>query len=345
MTQPLDGNAFTIEEVESADGGAPVRVVLKGRDAPLGGRGSGGAFDLAPEVRQSAFYYPGQNTPSRQVMGVKYDPLVIRGNLQDRGVPGRARELAERLESLALRGRRLRITWGPWAFFGLMDKPKLSPEGLRDINYEVSLHLDGRDLPSSALAVATPVETTPDALGEDVASGLKRTEDVDKSALMPSEKYALAATETVYLDAGAALTVLLTGLSDALTITDAEAGRVTATARVASREALGYALAVTAVPAPAHRGWERAVAWQRASVAAAEGAWDVSDAAVTAAERLDRITRGEVERRYDVRDGDTLESIARTELGDALRAGEIARRNNLPGHRVQAGQRLFLPVR
>ena len=118
-----------------------------------------------------------------------------------------------------------------------------------------------------------------------------------------------------------------------------------ATARAASREALGYALAVTAVPAPAHRGWERAVAWQRASVAAAEGAWDVSDAAVTAAERLDRITRGEVERRYDVRDGDTLESIARTELGDALRAGEIARRNNLPGHRVQAGQRLFLPVR
>ena len=345
MTEPLDGNAFTLEEVESADGGAPVRVVLKGRHAPLGGRGSGGAFDLAPEVRQNAFYYPGQTAPSRQVMGVKYAPLVIRGNLQDRGVPGRAREIAERLESLALRGRRLRITWGPWAFFGLMDSPKLSPEGLRDVNYEVSLHLDGRDLPNSALAVAVPVETTPDDLGDATTAGMDATKDVDKSALMPSEKIGLALTETAYLDAGAALTELLTGLTDARAITDAEAGRVVAAARVASREALGYAAAVSAVPPPSHLGWARAVAWQRASVAAAEGAWDVSDAAITAAERLDRLTRGEVERRYDVRDGDTLESIARVELGDALRAAEIARRNNLLGHRVTSGQRLFLPVR
>ena len=348
MTQPLDASAWTFEEVDSADGGAPLRVVLKGKDAPLGGRGSGGAFDLVVEVRQNAFYYPGQDTPSRQVSGVKYQPLTIRGNLQDRGVVGRARELGERLQRLATRKRRLRITWGPWAYFGLMDSVKLSPEGLRDVNYECTVHIDGPDLPNTALAVAIPVETTPDDLGAAATDGMEATKAVDdaaKGALLSSEKYALAVTQETYLDAGAALGTLLAGLSGAVAITDAEAGRVTAAGRAASREALGYALAVTAVPVPAHRGWERAVAWQRASVAAAEGAWDVSDAAVTAAERLDRITRGEVERRYDVRDGDTLESIARDELGDALRAGEIARRNNLPGHRVQAGQRLFLPVR
>lgn len=345
----FDGNTFTLEEVDSPDGGAPLRVVLKGRDAPLGGRGSGGAFDLEVELRQSEFYYPGQDTPSRQVMGVKYAPVVVRGNLQDRGVVGRAHDVATALQRLATRKRRLRLSWGPLSLYGLADKVKISPEGLRDYNYEVSIHIDGPELPSTALLVAQPAETTPDDLAADVATSMglagPELDDTAARALAASEAAGLAEARLAYILASQALLDAADVLTDGVSLTDPETGRIESLAVSLASIAPPFALSLTCVPAPALRGWQTAVRWQRESLDASEGAWTAADTAVATEERLSRLSRGTAEATVYVRDGETLESVARDRLGDERRAAEIARRNGLRGWRLDAGQRLVLPTR
>lgn len=344
----LDGNTFTIEELDSADGGAPLRVVLKGRDAPLGGRGSGGAFEHSTEVRQSEFYYPGQDTPTRQVMGVKRGPWAVNGNLQDRGVVGRAAGVAAALHQLAERHRRVRISWGPLSMVGLVDKVTTKPEGLRDYNYDVSLHIDGPDLPSAGLVVAQPAATTPDDLGRDTAAALTLAgDDLDAAAtaLAASEAVGIAEARLAYILASQALLDAVDELSAGVALSPAESGRIEAAAITCASISPTFARLLTAVPPPALRGWQGAVEWQRASLDAAEGAWTASDTAVATQERLARLTRGDAESTVYVRDGETLESIARDRLGDERRALEIARRNALTGHRVDAGQRLTLPAR
>lgn len=344
----VDGNTFTIEELDSADGGPAQRVVLRGRDAPLGGRGSGGAFEHSTEVRQSEFYYPGQDVPTRQVMGVKRGPWSVNGNLQDRGVPGRAAGVAAALHQLAKRHRRVRISWGPLSMVGLVDKVTTKPEGLRDYNYELSLHIDGPDLPSAGLVVAQPAATTPDDLGRDVAAALligDKPVDDAAGALAASEAAGIAEARLAYVTASDALLGALDGLSGAVALTPSESGRVEAAAVTCARTSAAYAVLVASVPAPRTLGWSAAIAWQRASVDAAEGAWIAAATAVETEERLARLARGDAESTVYARDGETLESVARDRLGDELRAAEIARRNALAGHRLDAGTRLILPTR
>lgn len=343
----LDGNTFTVEEVTSADGGAPLRVALKGRDAPLGGRGSGGAFESKVETRQVERYYPGQDVPSRQVMGVKWAPIVVNGNLQDRGVVGRAREIVETLQRMAQRKRRVRISWGPWAYFGLVDYVTAKPEGLRDFNYELSLHIDGPDLGSSAPIVGSLPGATPADLAED-ATAARAFADVplDKAseALPASEYTGITEARLLYLEGLDALLTVTELLDGGITLTPADVGRVEAAAVACASSSIGLS-GVLVVPPPADLGWQRAVAWQRAQSDASEGAWTAAETSVRVEERLDSITRGNAEAVIYTRDGETLESLARTRLGDEGRAAEIARRNGLTGHRLDAGTRLVLPTR
>lgn len=344
----VDGNSFTLEETESADGGPRKRVVLKGRDAPLGGRGSGGAFERGVQVRQSEFYYPGSSVPSRQVMGVKYGAWNVKGNLQDRGVPGRALAIVTALESLATRHRRLRIAWGPWEVFGLVDEAKCSPEGLRDFNYDLTLHIDGPALPETALVIAQTPDTTPADLARDTARArVLAAAPIDAAAagLTPEERAGLTGAQLLFVTASDTLVTLVEGSSDLFALTPAASGRIQAAAASLATESATWALLVASVAPTAQRGWQAAVAWQRAQHEAAESAWQATEVALATGERLDRLARGEAESTVTAREGDTLESIARDRLGDERRAFEIARRNNLPGLRVDAGQRLSLPAR
>lgn len=347
-SEPLDGNSITLEELDSPNGGPPLRVVLAGRDAPLGGRGSGGAFDVAPELRQVVTHYPGQTTPSRQIMGVKYAPISFHGNLQDRGVVGRARGICEALMSLAARGRRVRFTWGPWTYFGVVSRPKISPEGLRDFNYDVEFDPDGPDLPNTALAVASPEAPSTSNVGDLAENALALTGDPITeagSALPVAEAVGLAEAQLAHATATSALLTITDALTDANALTPQDAGRVIASCAGVSELSMAFGLNVANVPGPVAGGWALQVLWQKARMAAAESAFDLAGGCADTAARLDDTTRGEAEATHDVRDGETLESIARNRLGDEGRAGEIARRNNLSGYRPAAGQRLVLPAR
>lgn len=344
-----DGNVFTVEELSSPDGSPPLRVDLRGRDAPLGGRGSGGAFEIDTEVRQTAFYYPGNDVPTRHVMGVKRGPIEVSGNLQDRGVVGRAAGIARTLEQLAERQRRVRISWGPRAWLGLVDRVRAKPEGLRDYEYTLSLHIDGPDLPSAALAVASAVETTPVDLGARTSTALASLGDdfaATAGASLEAVEAAVASEARLrFVTAAEALVDLVAGLSDGTVLSPLESGRIESAAASLASVSTGVAQLLPSVPPMALRGWPAPIAWQRASTEAAEAAWDAAEAAVETSERLERLQRGDAESEAWAREGDTLESIARRYLGDENRAGEIARRNALVGYRLTAGQHLVLPAR
>lgn len=349
-TEPLAGNSVLIEELDSPHGGPPLRVVLEQRDAPLGGRGSGGAFDVTPKLRQVVTRYPGQTTPSRQIMGTEWEPVTFRGNLQDRGVVGRARSVAESLHALVARARRVRLTWGPWTFFGVVSRAKVSPEGLRDYNYEVEVDLDGPDLPSTALAVSPPPPPapSPSAVADLGATALALGGDPVTEAggrLPAAEAVGLAEAQLAHATAVQALLAITDAVSDANALTPQDAGRLVASGTGAAAASFGYAMALQNVPGPVVGGWAGMVTWQKARMFAAESAFDLAGGCADTCNRVEDDARGEAEATHDVRDGETLESIARRRLGSEARAWEIQRRNNLPGMRPAPGSRLLLPAR
>lgn len=344
----LQGTEFVVEELDTSDGLDPVVLRLTGRDAPLGGRGSGGAFELSPQVRQSEFYYAGVDEPTRHVQGVKFGPITVKGNLQDRyAARGHAKAVAEQMNLLARRKRRLRIAWGTWVWRGLLDVVKLSPETAADINYELTFHIDGWD-EHSGVTIASEAPASPEDLGTVAAA--QREILADKLGGLDAMLEGVAAS-LVYEAALALLAAIdaLTGALDALTslvYSDADVGRVLDLSRSLGLEAARTRGVVGAIPVPDTERVTSAVAWQAARAEILEASWILEGEALATRVRLENLERaGVAQEVYVARDGDTLETVARERLGDEARAADIARMNSLSGFRLAAGQRLLLPAR
>lgn len=350
MTVPVDlqGTEFVVEELNTADGLDPLVLRLAGRDAPLGGRGSGGAFELAPQVRQAEFHYPGVDEPTRHVQGLKFGPLTVKGNLQDRyAARGHAKAMAEQMDLLARRKRRLRIAWGTWVWRGLLDVAKLSPETTADINYELTFHIDGWD-ERSGVTIASDAPTTPADLGTvaaaqreilaDKLDGLDAMLEGVSAALVYEAALALLGAIDALTEALGALTSLV--------YADTDVGRVLDLSRSLGLEAARTRGVVGSIPVPDDARVTSAAAWQTARAELLEATWLLEGDALATRLRLEALDRaGVAQEVYVARDGDTLETVARERLGDEGRAGDLARMNGLSGFRLAAGQRLLLPAR
>lgn len=344
----VSGTEFVIEEVDSPDGLDPIVVALAGRDAPVGGRGSGGAFEIAPETRTAEFYYPGQDTPTRHVQGIKYAPLTIKGNLQDRYArAGHARAVAEQMELVVRRKRALRLAWGSWVYRGLSDKLQLSPETLGDINYEWTFHIDGPDERTGVTVAGPPPASPPDLGRVGVAQRAIVSDKTNEAADLLDAASAAILTEVALAVVTAidALTAAFEALSGTVVYSDTDLARVLDLAGSVMLTAGRLATITGALPVPGAGRAEDAAAWSGARAEILEAAWALEAEAFATGARLEAQLRGAPEEVYVARDGDTLESVARERLGDEGRAGDIARMNGLAGFRLAAGQRLLIPAR
>lgn len=337
--------AFIVEEITSRDGLNRVVLRLEGRNLPEGGKGSGGAFTVSPKSRQTAHRYPGVDKPTRHLLGVDYDALSVKGVVRDRhNTPGFALAFKRTVELLA--NRPVRVSWGDQiAYEGVLDKGECSFETEHDVVYSLTFEIDGPvDAPRPQQAAETPATVGDLSASSHAArTALAATADEAPRLLSAADTEALLGALTILDLAADALDAALASETDAAALDPAANRRAAACAGSLAAASRLVASTVGTMPIPDRRGLD-AARWQRLRAESLEAVAALEIAAVATQARLDEIaaegTRAEL---YEVHGGDTLESIALARLGDAGRAGAIARNNRLAGFSVEPGQTLSLP--
>jgi hypothetical protein len=106
------------------------RITLQGTEAPQGGPRRDPAFALGGPVRRSEHFEPGVQAPVVHITGTKERDLVVRVHFRDSltGLPGNAREQVDKIESIRLAARPLRIVWGHMVRRGILAEFEPAPE-------------------------------------------------------------------------------------------------------------------------------------------------------------------------------------------------------------------------
>lgn len=322
-------SAIVIEEVGVPD---PIRITLEGDDLPEGSPREQTAWEEGGIVKlgdDEGTYYPGRTEPDYFVLQVRQRPRVLKGSFRDSqwGESGRARRMEEALERMRQRANPLSIAWELEFFDGFLQEAKFGVEGPGDITYELTLLVS-----SVAASNQTARETKPTPTSDDVASLL------DDLAALKARLAAAALAATVRLS----LLTLFGAVEQALAdCADAVALAETATAGVASQVA-SYAGRVVAAARDV-----RDRATELRDVVGALHVTDLLDAATSTDEAqfaevqadmlaemtalrdtmrtlavatLDQVSQSRI---YQVRPGDTLDSVALSQLGDRGRAGDL----------------------
>lgn len=311
--------AFTFREKDVTD---PLRVELDQDDAPYGHPQDFAAFESGGEHVHKRVKLPGRREPIYHSLYVDDDPLTVRGAFRDYLMgAGHAEGMRRRIEKVRERFNLLRITWGGSQWEGLLHRTKFGHEGDGHLSYELTFTIA---LPPAITGTAVRTENRGDA------DALERVlADLKKRPLPPAFARDFAST----LDAGlAAVENAIAMMSDAALALEVAQGnvarqvsRVTSlnaqvqqlsqqTSRVLeSTGALGAGIVTGIADTVAWTTWALPlIATLRTAQATARSVAHTARQRVVATQRL-----------YRVKPGDTLESIARAELGDASRAGDL----------------------
>jgi nucleoid-associated protein YgaU len=336
---------FVIEEHEVPDA---IRVELAGVDLPYGSEGGPAAFEMGGDLVRDRIDLPGRPRPILHILVAPDRPLSIRGAFKDwlHARAGYAREKRDQLLEIYRRANVLALSWDGDAWLGVLDKPKFGVESAGSITYELQFEiLETYGVPS------IPAAATPSAPTSGAMAALRATVEARRARI--AAQRLRRATRQAILTALDLATNAASRVEDAIRVVEGMAGtalqrfgsglrRVISTARIA-QDLVGAARSLI----------RTAVAQTEVTVrtAAAIGSWWTEQAAVdidllslldglrsvraAARARLRASTR-----LYQVRPGDTLESIARQQLGDASRASELGVRSD----QLTPGRLLRLPA-
>lgn len=123
------------------------RVILRGSATPLGGPRRKAAFALGGELRSTRVYEPGSESPVRHVFGSKERDLEVEGHLRDGllGDLGAAERYRGLIESIRREGQELRILWNGLARRGMLAETEFGVEGPADYTYRLRFEIDALD--------------------------------------------------------------------------------------------------------------------------------------------------------------------------------------------------------
>lgn len=318
-------------------------VELRDSDLPFGRPREITAFDLGGELKTERIYLPGRSTPIYQTQQPRLRDLVVRGAFrdhlksQDTGTSqvGHARAQRRLIEQIRRNANLLVISWGEESWNGLLVDAKYGIEGHHDSTYELTFAIgstigEGQATEQTSEQVATPI---------DIAALVQRDLAAARAQLAAlALRASVLQTMSTILNAVDAAQQAARDLTEAVT-TSATVSRAAANAAAARVDGAGRAtqdaaraiiklLSGTKTLAIVPDGDPgTTLSWLSASTAVLIAA----DSAIDRARSLRASARSSVTkaaRVYVVRSGDTLESIARSELGDASRAGELGVRSD-----------------
>jgi hypothetical protein len=334
MAQP---DPVTIEEIDVAD---PRTVTLDGPDLPFARPRDLAGFDAGGPVEHQEIYLPGRSEPIYQVMQARYRPMQLQGAFRDHlairdGRPnagdGYARAQVQALEEIRHRANPVRVSWGSYSVRGLLVEARFGFESNSQITYSLEFKVAAVEDSSE---VSPAVTTAPiDDGGSSIAASMRTllaaraAELAPTLALMRARDQVIAVENALDLvDSG------LQALTDASTsfLAARPADILTAAARVAGAGRIAQiqtdTLRLAMVPLDAAARQNTSSAARLRYWLARLGMEDVCLQIIDQCRSASAAARARVrsaERVYVVADGDTLESIARAQLGDASRAGEL----------------------
>lgn len=100
------------------------RVLLKDSEAPFGGQRVSSAFNLGGEVRKKSSWETGVRAPVVHITGTKELPIEVEFHLRDSmsGIAGNARNRMLLIDSIRLAARPVRVVWNGELRRGIIDK-------------------------------------------------------------------------------------------------------------------------------------------------------------------------------------------------------------------------------
>lgn len=310
---------FSFREYDVPD---PLRVELSEDDAPHGRPYESAGFSSGGPVRKKKVELPGRREPLYHGFKASDRPLVVSGSLRDvRMGQGHAKALRALIERVRERFNLLRITWDAEQWTGVLDETEFGHEGPGHLTYALTFD------------IALP----PGTVGPTPAPRRRGTSDALDRVLLQ-----LRARPVPPTDVGGLLDTLARGMAaveDGLgamgdAVRDLEARRDNLARQVRRVTTLGAQVqqqaqavervvrATTAEAAGAVGRVQDTVAWARWCYDRNEELREVRGSARAAMEEA-RVRERATERLYRVRPGDTPESIAQEQLGDASRAGDL----------------------
>lgn len=328
--------AFVFREFDVSE---PLRVELRDDDAPYGHAQEEAAFEVGGEAVRKRIKLPGRREPLFHMLHPDDRPLVVRGAFRDyRMGHGHANAMKRLIERLRARMNLLRVTWNGDQWTAVLGDALFGVEAPGHITYELTFDIG---VPPDVSNAQAPSFRRPDS------------DAVERSLAK------LRARRTFPARPGNLLTTLnnvMTGIESGLQAFG-DAVRVVENTRDNITRQLRRVTSLGSRVMQQIAAGERLVESTRRQLQGIAGsAQDVS--AITrwavgqnADFRLTRATvrsvMAETSRRaagssklYRVRPGDTLESIARQQLGDPGRAGDLglSPRDLTPGRVVRIPQ-------
>lgn len=171
-----DGDPMLLEEI-TGDGRRTLALV--GSDLPNRPVRVGGS------QRLKTSWYPGAEEASVQVLGTSEEPIMLRGILNDvwTGLSGQALQIRSDLESLRMRQRRIRLTWGTEIDVeGFLEKTAFQIERTSLIRYELVFMVALGDQPE-AIAVTPFPQASESQLVDALNDGVNSIDDNTPSIL------------------------------------------------------------------------------------------------------------------------------------------------------------------
>lgn len=347
----MPDDTFVIEE-DIPNG---LSVTLQGSDLPHALPRSFAAFNSGGEVGMEVVRLEGRKRPIFQVHQAQERPLKIRGAFRDHlvvrdgGDPNvlHARAMRDALERIRNRANDVRISWGSESRIGLLKEADYGEESKHDITYELTFEIsvgvdDARETNTGGRRTAPQTADLVGQLRAIVAERRAQLESLRTRNMVASVISTVAAVLDV-VDVGLAAVE-----NEAAALDTAAVGNVSrAASRLYTTAQSTQAVLVTAqatlapiIPADVVVG-SNADALSSWTAFQAE-TFDVMLAMAIEVQRLRAEARSRMQRAvrlYRVRPGDTLETIARSELGDASRAGDLG----LSPHDLVPGALIRIP--
>jgi nucleoid-associated protein YgaU len=352
-------SAFVFKE-DIASGA--ITVSLEDTDSPHGRARELAAFESGGKVdiAQGGIYNPGSDRVVLQMMAIKENRLIIKGAFRDRiragaqrqvggPEPNHAKSMRDLVERVKRRGNPLKISWDGDERTGVLEEAVYGEEGPHDIAYTITFFIATPPTGSTQAATSgtSPTPSIEDLRSQMAANHAAQMVEMEalatNAAVVATVSNALGFTANALDALGTATTtmerVVLTTpqrVDSAVNATNASAQNVQTQVQATYDAGLN---SVRADDAMVNKKVDEFMKWWRWQATTSLELDQTADAMrqirLQATAQLRLATK-----LYRVQEGDTLESIALTQLGSKARSSELGIRQDLltPGAYIRIPQ-------
>lgn len=324
----------------------PRQVILVGNQMPHAPFGFGGEQRL---IRQQ---YPGNPEPSIQVLGPREREITMRGRfhekkVQDRSLRGQSYNLVGLIENIRFAGNLLEIVLGEWRRFGYLRETDFDLSTVNDIEYELTFEIIGSRRPRNFFLIERDREL-PFDVNQDLLDRLQEEQ-------LLAQTKPLDMTFSIFERFTQLFTQLVSGPVSSVVNFVESAFRV----REDIDDSVTRALGLITVARTRLRRFSRSLGAQpyfqpnssvqeemTTSSFLAErqsGQAEIMDLMANLEEKVRGLRVSVPERRYIVKDGDTLQKIALKFYNDATQWTRIFDHNELTTSQLESGSVLEIP--